>query len=622
MHAKALEMCGLTNARIAGLMLGIAAAMTGGMASAFTFVDPYGSPCANLVLSAQGQVNCDNRPILTGCTGQIFIDAQGAVKCASSVPSAVSNVTAAAGNSQATVTFTAPSDGGSAITGYTVASSPTGGTDANAGSTALSHTITGLINGTEYTFTVTAANSVGTSQASIASNPVTPKSSQTVSFGNAPAIAAGGTGTVSATATSGLAVSFSSKTAGICTVSGSTVTGVAAGTCTIAADQPGSASYSAAAQVTQSFAISSGGGGGQTGVPVCSLVILPGYGNTIMLVANCTPAATSYTWSSNAGFAATDASGSLATPGPGTTYTVIGNNVSGSGAVASATYSASGGGGGGGGGGQTGVPVCSLVILPGYGNTIMLVANCAPAATSYTWSSNAGFAATDASGSLATPNTQTTYTVIGNNASGSSTLASVTYAVASAPVCTLTAAPPSIAPNGTSILTASCSPLASSYVWTGGACAGNTTATCTVTLAAGSQTYTVAGSNSTGAGNTASATVTVAPPACTLTAAPPSIAPNGTSTLTASCSPAAASYAWTGGTCAGNTTATCTVTLAAGSQIYNVTGTNAAGAGNTASATVTVAPPACTLTAAPSTIAPNTSSTLTASCSPVAASYA
>ncbi len=87
-------------------------------------------------------------------------------------------------------------------------------------------------------------------------------SSQSISFGAGPSgIAVGGTGTVSATATSGLPVTFTSSTIPVCTVSGSTVTGVSQGTCTIAANQAGNAAYSAAPQVTQSFTVSGGGGG-------------------------------------------------------------------------------------------------------------------------------------------------------------------------------------------------------------------------------------------------------------------------------------------------------------------------------------------------------------------------
>ncbi|MDP4028898.1 MAG: IPTL-CTERM sorting domain-containing protein [Gallionella sp.] len=80
----------------------------------------------------------------------------------------------------------------------------------------------------------------------------------TISFTPA-TLTVGGITTASATATSGLTVSFSSTTTGICTVSGtngSTVTGVAGGTCTIAADQAGDSGYSAATQVRQSLTVS------------------------------------------------------------------------------------------------------------------------------------------------------------------------------------------------------------------------------------------------------------------------------------------------------------------------------------------------------------------------------
>ena len=83
-----------------------------------------------------------------------------------------------------------------------------------------------------------------------------PKSSQTIAFGSAPAIVVGGTGTVTATGGgSGNPVTFASATGGICSVSGSTVTGIAVGTCTIAADQAGNANYTAAPQKTQNIAV-------------------------------------------------------------------------------------------------------------------------------------------------------------------------------------------------------------------------------------------------------------------------------------------------------------------------------------------------------------------------------
>ena len=55
---------------------------------------------------------------------------------------------------------------------------------------------------------------------------------------------------------SGNVVTFSSNTPSICTVSGAVVTGVAVGTCIIAANQLGNGNYNAAAQQTQSFSIS------------------------------------------------------------------------------------------------------------------------------------------------------------------------------------------------------------------------------------------------------------------------------------------------------------------------------------------------------------------------------
>ena len=63
--------------------------------------------------------------------------------------------------------------------------------------------------------------------------------------------------TLTATATSGLAVSFAATPAGVCTVSGATLTMVAAGSCTITASQAGGGNFFAATPVVRTITISS-----------------------------------------------------------------------------------------------------------------------------------------------------------------------------------------------------------------------------------------------------------------------------------------------------------------------------------------------------------------------------
>ncbi len=78
----------------------------------------------------------------------------------------------------------------------------------------------------------------------------------TISF-SAPSSPTVGGATVSlgATATSGLPVSYASQTTGVCTVTGSSVTPVTDGTCTIVASQAGDSSFPAAIPVSVSFSV-------------------------------------------------------------------------------------------------------------------------------------------------------------------------------------------------------------------------------------------------------------------------------------------------------------------------------------------------------------------------------
>ncbi len=93
---------------------------------------------------------------------------------AATAPSAPTGVAATAGAGQATVSFTAPSDNGSAITSYTVTATPSSGSAVTATGPSSPITVAGLTFGTSYTFTVKATNLIGTGSNSTASAAVTP----------------------------------------------------------------------------------------------------------------------------------------------------------------------------------------------------------------------------------------------------------------------------------------------------------------------------------------------------------------------------------------------------------------------------------------------------------------
>ncbi|TAJ80863.1 MAG: fibronectin type III domain-containing protein [Gallionellaceae bacterium] len=81
--------------------------------------------------------------------------------------------------------------------------------------------------------------------------------SQTISFSAAPALSLNGTATVAASASSGLAVSYSSITPAVCSVHAVSglVGALATGTCIVAADQSGNDEFAPAAQVVQNLAV-------------------------------------------------------------------------------------------------------------------------------------------------------------------------------------------------------------------------------------------------------------------------------------------------------------------------------------------------------------------------------
>jgi hypothetical protein len=97
---------------------------------------------------------------------------------AQTAPGAPTGVTAESGDATATVRWMPPaSDGGISVIAYVVTTTP-GGATLNVGGNQLSATITGLVNGTGYAFSVAAVNAIGTGP-SATSNMVTPTATPT-----------------------------------------------------------------------------------------------------------------------------------------------------------------------------------------------------------------------------------------------------------------------------------------------------------------------------------------------------------------------------------------------------------------------------------------------------------
>ncbi|HSW42484.1 MAG TPA: S8 family serine peptidase [Patescibacteria group bacterium] len=199
------------------------------------FVGPYVAAARNLILTFSGtgtgsvvitpSIGTVNAPTSCGGTGTAAATQTVTSTCAP-------NITMS--ENDATVTFTANPSGSSTFAGWSESNS---------------------LSASNCTGTANPCSAVlgGSPRLKVTFNA---RGNQTITFG---ALAGKTYGdvpfAVSATATSGLAVSFSSLTTGVCTVAGSTVTIVAAGGCSIAANQAGNATWNAAPQVTQGFTV-------------------------------------------------------------------------------------------------------------------------------------------------------------------------------------------------------------------------------------------------------------------------------------------------------------------------------------------------------------------------------
>ena len=175
------------------------------------------------------------------------------------VPPAFTSAAATAFTVGAAGTFNVTATGSPPPTFTTTSALPGGVTLTSAGVLAGTPTTAGV-----FPLTITAT---GTAPAANQAFTLTVnKANQTVTFGpiatqpfNASPVALTGT------ASSGLAVTYTSSTLGVCTISGASAAFLSAGTCTIVASQPGNANFNAATpNVTQTFTVTASAPGAPT----------------------------------------------------------------------------------------------------------------------------------------------------------------------------------------------------------------------------------------------------------------------------------------------------------------------------------------------------------------------
>jgi outer membrane protein OmpA-like peptidoglycan-associated protein/predicted RNA-binding protein with TRAM domain len=146
----------------------VSSVTVGGVSATFSILD-YN----RMLLTIPSGLSSGSKAItLTNISGAGTKSAALTVSGGVSAPGTPGTPTAVAGNASSTVTVVAPSTGGTPVT-YTVTASP-GGATCTVTVPATSCSVTGLTNGTSYTFAANATNTGGTSSSSVSSASVTP----------------------------------------------------------------------------------------------------------------------------------------------------------------------------------------------------------------------------------------------------------------------------------------------------------------------------------------------------------------------------------------------------------------------------------------------------------------
>jgi hypothetical protein len=193
------------------------------------------------------------------------------------------------------LSITTSGGSGTGATTFAIASGGTasGCTLSNSSATA---TITATTVGTCLIQATKAADATYASTTSATATFTFTKATQTITFTDPADIAFGASpASLSATSTSTLSVAFTTATSGVCTVSGTTVTIVSVGTCTINANQAGNADYEAASQVSQSFTIAKATPSLSSFANISKTVGNPAFNLSAPTVANSLPGSFTYT---------------------------------------------------------------------------------------------------------------------------------------------------------------------------------------------------------------------------------------------------------------------------------------------------------------------------------------
>lgn len=302
--------------------------------------------------------------------------------------------------------------------------------------------------------------------------------------------------------------------------------------------------------------------------------------------------ATTYAWTPATGLSCTNCSNPTATPNTTTIYTVTGTDGNGCKDTGVATVNVnpqptvSGG------------PVQN--ICPG--DTVTLTAT---GALSYTWSPAAGLTCTSCPAPKASPNTTTTYTVIGTDGNGCKDTAQVTVNLNTVPVVSAGSSVAICIGNSIGLSATG----AASYTWspaTGLSCTNcsNPTANPTTTT-----TYTVIGINGSSCKDTAQVTVTVNPLPNVSAGSDNTICVGFGVTLNAT---GATSYTWTPSTGLSCTNCGAPTATPVTTTTYTVTGMDANGCIDTGVVKVNVNPQPTVSAGANQNICPGDSATLNA----------